>query len=135
MSSDQIANFALCISLFSLLVSLFNLVRDRHVIKAHGSVFERHDKKGVYCLSISVSNSGKRPVSISFVLVRKKGVPGNFFDFTSGGKTPIEVDVGQCATMVLRGPVHNRDWNSGKEIREYKIYVVDALGKKHRVNI
>lgn len=129
MTSTEIAYFALLVSLLSLIVSFLTLHRDRHVLRAWAVPIQESD--GLVYLQVTVSNSGKRPVSITHVLLRPAGHPGLFLDFAPKGHCKIDVGESRGCRIAPTGlPV---TWSSVKEVRQIGIHVQDALGKLHRV--
>jgi hypothetical protein len=133
MSSDYIAYLALLTSIISLVVSFLTLHRDRHVVKARGSIYETTNEPEKWNLSISVSNAGKRPISVSFVTVRPKGMSGISVPFSEGGSVSIEVGGSAVANIMAGTPAAL--WRNPTEIADCDIFVQDALGKDHIVKI
>lgn len=133
MSSDYIAYLALLTSIVSLVVSFLALYKDRHVVKARGSIFGTPNEPEKWNLSISVSNGGKRPISVCFITVRPKGMPGMSILFSEGGSVPIEVGGSAVANIMAGTPAAL--WSNPAEIAACDIFVQDALGKDHVVRI
>lgn len=127
LTSDLIALLALIISLISLLVSIVNSYKDKHKISARGTIFESPKKPNIWHLSITTSNKGKRPVSVSFVTVKPRKSNGYSMQYDQN-EHPVPINVGSSASRVIF-----TEWKSIKEIKNCKIYVQDALGKNHRV--
>ena len=133
MSSDYIAYLALLTSIVSIVISFVALHRDKHVVNAKGSIFGSPNDPEKWNLSISVSNSGKREISMSFVIVRPKGEPGKSLPFSPDG--PIKIDVGGSAAMNILAGDSAALWDNPVDISALDIFVQDALGKDHRVHI
>jgi len=131
MTSDQISYLALLASIVSLIVSFLTLYRDRHVISVRAVPIG--NSNGSFDLNISVSNSGKRPISINNVLLKPSNHPGLFLAFAPNGQNRIDVgDSRSCqitSSSLSNLPV---SWSSVKELRSFEIYVQDAIGKKHK---
>ena len=128
MAADHIAYLALLASLVSLVVSFLALYRDRHEVRARADAVI--DLQGVCNLLVSVSNSGKRPISINHVLIRPPGHPGMYVNFSSNGQN--RVDVGEsrgCEISPIGLPV---TWASLEELRSLEVFVADAVGKLHK---
>ncbi|MBB3825079.1 hypothetical protein [Xanthomonas arboricola] len=128
MTSDQIAYLALLASVISLIVSFLTLYRDRHVVSVRAVPVE--DPIGIYNLNISVSNSGKRPISINHVLIRPSGEPGLFVNFAPHGQNRI--DVGESRSCQISPTGLPISWSSIRELRKLDVYVQDAIGKQHK---
>ena len=128
MTSDQIAYLALLASLISLIVSFLTLNRDRHVVSVRAVPVE--DPKGTCNLHVTVSNSGKRPISINHVLIRPSGSPGLFVNFAPSGQNRI--DVGESRSCQISPTELPTTWSSVRELRRLDVYVQDALGKQHK---
>jgi hypothetical protein len=128
MNADQIAYLALLTSVISLVVSFLTLYRDRHEISVRAVPFE--SGIGVYGLHVSVSNSGRRPISVTHVLLRPPGKPGLFLNFSPEGACRIDVgEVRSCNISPTGLPV---SWSNITELRGLDVFVQDAIGKKHK---
>lgn len=127
MDSNYISYLALITAVVSLIVSFVSLHRDRHVVTVRAVPIEL--EKGVLCLHVSVSNGGKRPISITHVLLRPEGKPGLYLNFAPEGFARVDVGEVRSCTVNPQGlPV---TWTNAVELRKLKISVEDALGKKH----
>ena len=130
MNSDSVAYLALLVSLVSLVVSFLTLYRDRHVVRARADAVI--DLQGICHLLVAVSNSGKRPISINYVLLRPPGHPGMFVNFSSAG--PVRLDVGEsrgCQISPTNLPV---TWQNLEELRRLEVFVDDAVGRRYRAD-
>jgi hypothetical protein len=122
------AEFALLISIASLVVSLTALMRDRHLVRARAVAFGSPTTN--QNLSVTVMNSGKRAISVTHLTVRQPGMPGVSRCFrVNGGQARIEVGESATTNIVPGDPVYC--WESGNPYR-YEVYVQDALGKNYR---
>ena len=121
------AKLALVISVLSLIISLINMMRDRHVVSASSRIVPGMGKCGD--LQVTVSNGGKRSISITHIALSKRNHQF-LVDFSLNG--PSRIDVGDSQTTRLPSQNPFISWNSGEELRKMKIHVVDALGKFHR---
>lgn len=131
MSTEQIAYLALIVSIVALIINFVSLYRDKHVIQARRSLYTDSVESGIWNVSISVSNSGKRPITICFITVRIKGGSGVSVPFSNSG--PVSIDVGEVATANIEGGKGAGVWHSLEELKECEIFVEDALGEKHPV--
>lgn len=129
MNADQIAYLALMVSVASLVVSFMTLYRDRHVVRVRAVSF--FDTQGVCNLQVTVSNSGRRPISINHVLLRPPGHPGLYLAFAPNGQN--QVDVGEsksCQISPIGLPISV--WTTLEELHKCKVFVEDAIGKQHK---
>jgi hypothetical protein len=128
MTADQIAYLALLTSFVALVVSFLTLYRDRHVISVRAVPVET--STGVYSLHVTVSNSGRRPISVTHVLLVPPGHPGLYVNFGPTGSERIDVGESRGITISPIGlPI---SWKGVHELREFRVSVQDAIGKKHR---
>jgi len=128
MNTDQIAYLALLTSVVSLVVSFVTLRRDRHVISVRAVPIEL--TQGIFHLHISVSNSGRRPISVTHVSLQPPGKDGLSLEFSPQGACRIDVgEVRACSINPMGLPV---SWASVAELRTFQIFVLDAVGKKHK---
>lgn len=128
MNSDYVAYLALIVSLFSLVVSFLTLYRDRHVVRARADAVV--DLQGVCHLLVSVSNSGKRPISITHVLLRPPSHPGMFVNFSPSGS--VRLDVGESKGCQINPTGLPVTWSNIEELRRLEVFVDDAVGKRHK---
>ncbi len=128
MNSDSVAYLALLVSLVSLVVSFLTLYRDRHVVRARAdAVIDLH---GVCHLLVAVSNSGKRPISINYVLLRPAGHPGMFVNFSPTG--PVRLDVGESRGCQISPTGLPITWQNLEELSRLEVFVDDAVGRRYR---
>ena len=122
------AELALLTSVTSLVVSLTALMRDRHVVRARAVAFGSPTTN--WNLSVTVMNSGKRPISVTHLTVRRRGMPGVSRNFLANGDS-ARIEVGESATTNIKpgDPVYC--WGSSSPYG-YEIYVEDALGKSYK---
>lgn len=128
MTTDQIAHLALIISAASLMVSILGLYRDRHVVRARAVAIT--PSNGLPELNISVSNSGKRAISINHVLLRPPGHPGLYVNFLPNGQNRI--DVGESRSCQIRPIGLPVTWTTVQDLHRLDVYVVDAIGKRYK---
>lgn len=128
MTTDHVAYLALLASLVSLVVSFLTLYRDRHVVRATADAVI--NLQGVCNLIVSVSNSGKRPISINHVLIRPPGHPGMYINFSPNGQNRVDVGESRGCEICPTGlPI---TWANIEELHCLKVYVADAVGKLHK---
>lgn len=128
MTTDQIAHLALIVSAASLMVSIVSLHRDRHVVRARAVAIT--PLSGLPELNISVSNGGKRAISINHVLLQPPGHPGLYLNFLQAGQNRI--DVGESRSCQIRPTSLPVKWNTVQELHSLDVYVVDAIGKRYK---
>ncbi|WP_139163039.1 hypothetical protein [Desulfonatronum thiosulfatophilum] len=128
MTTEQIAYFALLSSIVSLVVSFLNLYRDRHVVRVRAVAVM--DLNGVPELNVSVSNCGKRAISINHVLLRPPGHPGLYLNFSPNGQN--RVDVGESRSCQIHPAGLPVKWATLQELHSINVYVEDAVGKQHK---
>lgn len=128
MTTDQTAHLALIISAASLMVSILGLYRDRHVVRARAVAIT--PSNGLPELNISVSNSGKRAISINHVLLRPPGHPGLYVNFLPNGQNRI--DVGESRSCQIRPIGLPMTWTTVQDLHRLDVYVVDAIGKRYK---
>lgn len=128
MATEQIAYLALFVSIASLVVSFLNLYRDRHVVRVRAVAVVGLD--GVPELNVSVSNSGKRPISITHVLLRPPRHPGLYLNFAANGQN--RVDVGESRSCQIRPTGLPVTRSTLRELHSLDVYVKDAVGKLHK---
>jgi hypothetical protein len=121
------AELALLVSVVSLVISFTALLRDRHVVRARAVAFGRPEK---WNLSVTVINSGKRPISITNVTIRPPDSPGISRGFLHNGSA-ARIEVGASAsTEIMPGdPLYC--WGSDSPYH-YEITVEDAIGKTYK---
>lgn len=125
----DIAQVAVIISTIALVVSMYGILRDRHRVKARGVAF---GGPGIQSnLSITVSNSGKRPISIVHLSIQRPGHPRLFRPFLNGSDARIEVGA-SASTSVMPGDALYC-WSSVEELYSYEAAVHDALGRSYKV--
>lgn len=130
MTADHIAYLALLASLVSLVVSFLALHRDQPVVRASADAVI--DLQGVCHLTVSVSNSGKRPISINHVLIRPRGHPGTYINFSADGRN--RVDVGESRGCQISPLVLPVTWANIEQLHALEVFVADAIGKLHKAN-
>tara|TARA_B100001059_G_scaffold214594_1_gene231476 strand:+ start:192 stop:614 length:423 start_codon:yes stop_codon:yes gene_type:complete len=133
MSSEYISYLALLTAIVSLVVSFLALHRDRHVVRVRAVPIGNID--GTFNLNVSVSNSGKRPISINHVLLKPKDHPGLFLAFSENGNNKIDVGESKSCQVdprQLKGQLQKFTWRTVQELRAIEVYVQDAIGKKHK---
>ncbi|MEC4723319.1 hypothetical protein RY831_29630 [Noviherbaspirillum sp. CPCC 100848] len=128
MTADQISYLALLTSVASLVVSFLVLYRDRHVVSVRAVPVEI--SAGVYSLHVSVSNSGRRPISVTHVLLVPPQQPGFSMNFGPNGTERI--DVGERYSTTIDPAGLPTSWSTVGELRRFKVFVQDAVGKKHK---
>lgn len=128
MNADQIAYLALLTSVISLVVSFLALYRDRHEISVRAVPFE--SENGINSLHVSVSNSGRRPISITHVLLRPPGKPGLSLSFSPEGA--CRIDVGEVRSCNISPTGLRVSWSNITELRGLHVFVHDAIGKNHK---
>lgn len=128
MNSDHVAYLALLTSLVSLVVSFLTLYRDRHVVRATADA--EIDLQGICHLLVSVSNSGRRPISVNFVLLRPPSHPGIFVNFSPTG--PVRLDVGESKGCRINPTGLPITWRHLEELRRFEVFVDDAIGRRYR---
>ena len=130
----DVATLALLISLLSLTLSFINLVRDRHVVRVRATPFWKTKNTltpdGV---EVTVSNHGKRPISISRIYAQQHGLPvvGRSFPVLSNEDVRIEVGQSASTRIVAGDPLFC--WSNVGEFRLCRFVVEDALGKRYKV--
>lgn len=127
-----ISLLALLVSVISLPISLWALMRDTHKVKAYScGLFGLGQPKG---LMVVVSNHGKRPISIVRVILSRriswKEVEIRVFPFSETGE--CRLDVGQSSNAVLEPKKVDLTWKNFERFDGYKIQIEDALGKTYR---
>lgn len=127
-----ISLLALLVSVVSLPISLWALIRDTHKVKAYSyGLFGLDQPRG---LMIVVSNHGKRPISIERVILSRrvswKEVEVRVFPFSEAGE--CRIDVGQSSNAVLEPKKVGLTWENFEHFNSYKIQIEDALGKIYR---
>jgi hypothetical protein len=130
-TTEQVALFALFISFCSLIVSVLSLHRDRHVVRARAAVVI--SPNGSPELNISVSNSGKRAISINHILLRPPDHPGMYINFLTPGENRI--DVGQSKSCQIHPTGLPVTWKTVQDLQKIDVYVVDAVGKRYKANL
>ena len=85
---------------------------------------------GVPELNVTVSNSGKRAISINHVLLRPPGHPGLFLNFSTNGQN--RVDVGESRSCQIRPSGLPVTWSTLLELHRLDVFVEDAVGKRHK---
>jgi hypothetical protein len=88
------------------------------------------DLHGVPELNVAVSNSGKRPISINYVLIRPPGHLGLYLNFSNNGQN--RVDVGERRSCQIRPAGLQVTWSTLQELHSFDVYVEDAVGKLHK---
>jgi hypothetical protein len=104
-TSDYIAGAALLISLCSLAVSLREMIRDKYKLTFDAFMLRRTGPDREFQIGVTVSNKGRRPISITDIHFGAHPGPGNF-------RTPIRTDrIGRLGrgTRCLR---RTRQWSS-----------------------
>lgn len=130
MLATVISALALVVSIGSAIVSVVALRRDRHIIKARSTAWE--DQPGKWALTVTVSNAGRRPVSIAFVTVNVPNIGPRTRQFTANGNGNVRLDVGEStSTSVIFPSDKLAMWTSLDELRASKVLVQDALGKNY----
>lgn len=121
-----IAFLALFVSLASLFVSSLALFKDRAVVKANAVAVQ--GKFGPPQLNINVTNKGKRPISITHILLKRSGTVGKFICFSE------RIEVGDIKATQL-DPLHLPkvyQWNTLHELHNHDVFVVDSNGARHK---
>ena len=124
------ASIALLVSILSLLVSFIALFRDRHTLIV-SSVPVGSDANS-WKLHVTVANSGKRPITINHVMLQLPDSTQRLsVNFQPSGQGKL--DVGESKTSVLSPNTlpAGFGWTSCEQLLRYKVFVVDALGKRH----
>jgi hypothetical protein len=128
MTSEEIAYLALLVSVVSAIMSFIALYRDRHVVRVLADALI--DQAGICHLLVSVSNSGRRPISINHILIRPPNHPGVYINFSRDNQNRVDVgDSKGCQISPVNLPV---TWSNIEELHTFKIYAADAVGKLHR---
>lgn len=128
MTAHHIAILALLVSAASLGISILALVGDRHMIQVRAVAVVGLD--GIPDLDVTVSNSGKRAISINHVLIRTAGHPGLYINFSSKGNNRIDVgDSRNCRICPQDLPV---TWSTVEELHKLEVFVEDAIGQRHK---
>ena len=119
---------ALLVSVCSFLVSLTSLRRDSHLVTARAVAFIM---QGAPWLSVTVSNHGKRPISIAHIFVRPFGKPGMGRNIRLDGAGDVRIDVGQSFSLEIRPGDPICCWSSAEELNFLDVEIQDALGKNY----
>lgn len=133
MDSEYVSYLALLTAIVSLVVSFLALHRDRHIVNVRAVPVGNLD--GTFNLNVSVSNSGKRPISINHVLLKPKGHPGLYLAFSEGENKKIDVGESKSCQIdprQLNGQLQQFSWENVQELRELEVFVQDAIGKRHK---
>jgi hypothetical protein len=115
----------------SLAVSFTALRRDRYILITRGAIYE--SEPGRWAVSLTAANAGKRPITLTFVLVRPGGDPLHSRQFSHAG--PIEIPVGGTASTIISHGDPLYLWASLDELKKYAFSIQDALGKNHTVTL
>jgi hypothetical protein len=129
MSSENISLLSLAISLAAFYVSFVAYRADKAVITVRVALLEDHLNLGKFNAAISVSNHGKRPVSLSLVRIRKPDGVSHWMQFSDNGSEKL--DVGEVKSHVVSHSFFGASMKDHKEWFEHMIFVQDALGNLH----
>jgi hypothetical protein len=128
-ASIYISLAALLVSGGSLLVSLTALRRDRHVVTVRAVAFIVH---GAPWLSVTISNHGKRAISISHIFIRPIGKLGMGRNILLDGSGDVRIDVGQSFSLDIKPGDPVCCWSAEQELDYLIVEVEDALGKRYK---
>lgn len=132
MISVVLSIIALVISGLSLVISFIALHRDKYSIQAR-AVPVQQGSSNTYNLELTVSNEGRRPVSITHVYLvppPNPHTPGLFLPFALDGDNRIAEFDNKKRVIEPQGlPI---TWTTADELRLFTIYVEDAVGKRHK---
>ena len=107
-------------------------IRKRYSIAA---VAAKHEAtvKGTWNITIQISNTGRRPVSLAFLTVEKPGDSSLQIPF--GDYEPVIIEAGVSIERNVTGNAGEGFWESEKELEKSKIMILDTRRKSHRVRI
>ncbi|MDF3127384.1 hypothetical protein [Rheinheimera sp. 1928-s] len=129
MSSENISLLSLAISLAAFYLSFIAYRADKAVVSVRATLFEDHSNLGNFDAVISVSNHGKRPVSLSFVRITKPDGQSFWVPFNANGGEKL--DVGEAKSHVVPHSFKGLSVRDHKEWFEHMLFVQDALGGLH----
>jgi hypothetical protein len=132
MDSDDIAYFALIVSVGALIVSILALVRDKYSLKVDGSIFG-HQATG-WNYSISVVNVGRRPITVTHVGYKTKDGSHYLCPFNIKKECSEFIDVGQLVTTAFFGKDGRGFFDTLERVQNTSFYVHDAFGVVYKVN-
>lgn len=130
LNSDYLALLSLLASLVAIAVTFIPVLRDHPKIEARRSFVQDTPGTQEYNLIVSVSNKGRRPITISFVLARRPGEPGKVFPFSPSGSAYLQNN-GAASALVRADQC---GWRTSGEATNFEVFVIDSTSRQYRVS-
>lgn len=107
-------------------------LRKRYSLQAIG-VMQEAVARGSWNLAIHVSNTGRRPIYLSFVTIKKPDK--STFRIPFGDTKPVPLDVGDSLEREIRGHSGEGFWETEDELTKSKIFIEDVREKSYRAKV